>query len=115
MTYAKPFAPNKPFGTVMGDPRFGYEQDGQLYDGGRRPVDGSGQAMELEPQSKTEIVTAEEPVEKMPEIDLRAWADGRITAPWVAVTSLIQKKFDVTVANKKEALDVVNENLPSLL
>jgi hypothetical protein len=46
--YGKPFNPNRPFGTCMGDGRFAFEQDGQIYNALKQPVDGEGNLMPLE-------------------------------------------------------------------
>lgn len=45
--YGKPFNPNRPYGQVIGDGRFAFEQDGQIYNAQREPVDSEGRLMPL--------------------------------------------------------------------
>ena len=46
--YGKPFHPNRPYGQVIGDGRFAFEQDGQIYNALKQPVDSEGNVMPLE-------------------------------------------------------------------
>ena len=88
--YGKPFNEKRPFGEAKGDPRFHYEQDGQVYNALKQPVDMDGRLMPLppadEPKAPAEDNTVieqtqpENPDDDIPEdekpFDILAWAQG---------------------------------------
>lgn len=91
--YGKPFNPKKPFGTVFGDGRFAFDQDGQLYNAQKQPVDADGKPMALPPDHKPTPVEpdipttvtvsmppADDPEDDVPEdekpFNILAWAQG---------------------------------------
>lgn len=98
--YGKPFNEKHAFGEIFGDNRFAFEQDGQLYNALKEPVDQDGKRMDLPPKAaepelhatKTEPIRAEDPDDDIPAdekaIDLLAWARGAPelqSLPWITV------------------------------
>lgn len=120
--YGKPFNPRRPFGTCSGDDRFHFEQDGQVYDVNKMPVDHlTGEPMPLPPDYKAPVadaapaapapVVADNPEDDVPAdekpFDLLAWAQGEPSlskTPWEKVkaetASLVD---DMTGITGKEA------------
>lgn len=96
--YGKPFNPNRPFGTCQGDTRFAFEQDGQVYNALKEPVDESGNLMPLdpalaapapEPEAPKAPAKPENPEDDIPEdekpFNILAWAQGEPSlakTPW---------------------------------
>lgn len=111
MTLAKRFNPKRPHGHVVGDPRLAFEQDGQIYNGAYQAVDVEGKLLPMEAAPPQKPDSLEEKVDE--KIDLRAWADGKIKAPWPAVAAALQERFDVVVSNKDEAKTLIDENMPT--
>lgn len=118
--YAKPFNPKLPFGEIFGDNRFAYEQNGQLYNAVKAPVDQNGNRMELEPapvkaEPAPAAVTAappEDPEDDIPEdekpFDLLAWATGEEDlqkTPWLKIRAEVARAMPDNAAaiNSKEA------------
>jgi len=115
---AKAFNPNRPFGTVTGDSRFAFDQDGQLYDNQKRPVDSNGILMELAAKPAAPV---EEPPPVAPvaagddddrtedeKLDLLAWAkdDPALAAtPWQSVRAAAADVLeDISELKSKAAL-----------
>lgn len=124
--YGKPFNPNRPFGQVIGMPGVSFDQDGQLFNAMKMPVDGNGVPMPLPPGAEdkpvaelkkiegdgleTMILPADDPDDDVPEdekpFDILAWAQGDETlkaTPWPKVkaeTALLLG--DATAVTKKE-------------
>jgi hypothetical protein len=121
--YGKRFNHKAPFGEIYGDPRFAFEQDGQLYNGQKMPVDGNGNAMPVPPleaaaERKAAPVADARPAlsaadadEDVPadekELDIVAWARGDEAlkaTPWQAVRAAVAREFeDMTAITGKEA------------
>lgn len=88
--YGKPFNHARDVGTVHGDGRFAFEQDGQLYNAQKQPVDQNGQVMPLQPRAAAPEPTsdpeptapppADNPDDDIPAdekpFDILAWAQG---------------------------------------
>lgn len=94
--YGKPWNPKRPYGEVKGDERFHFDQDGQLYNALKMPVDGNGNLMPLpevaakvEEEAPPPAPVAEDPADDIPAdelpFDIMAWAQGEPTlakTPW---------------------------------
>lgn len=120
--YGKPFNPRRPYGNVIGDERFHFEQDGQIYDVNKMPVDHlTGELIPLEPGSKPIVEDAElEPVatkvaenpdddipaDELP-FNILAWAQGDpalAKTPWEKVKAETARLVDdMTGVTGKEA------------
>lgn len=124
MQYGKPFNHNRPFGEVHGDGRYAFDQDGQLYNVLKQPVDGDGKLMPLPPRNDAEIpvttsepITAESPEDDIPAdekpIDLLAWANGDPVlkaTPWHQVCAQIAAQITpdkAAFANKATAIKTI--------
>lgn len=101
--YGKPFDHKKPFGTIHGISVAAYEQDGQLYNGQKQPIDADGNLMKMAPQAVEDEdllpkaadnpqPPAENADDDVPEdekpFDILAWAQGDETlkaTPWAKV------------------------------
>lgn len=119
--YGKPFNTKRPYGEVHGIAAWTYEQDGQLYNAQKQPVDESGNLMPLAPDApaaRAEIPTTaaaqrmeldedDTPADEKP-LDLRAWAlgDKELSAtPWQTVRSAAADTLgDISELKSKEAL-----------
>lgn len=118
--YGKPFNPKRPFGTVQGDERFHYEQDGQVYNVNREPVDMDGKVMPLDPSAKAApvveakpapVVPVDDPADDIPAdeqaFNLIAWAQGDADlakTPWEKVKAeTVALIGDTTGITGKEA------------
>lgn len=127
--YGKPFNPKRPFGTVTGDSRYAFDQDGQLFNAQYQPVDLEGNLMPLPPGTESKAPEREIPVTKtepvgarfepaaessdddIPEdekpFDLVAWAKGAEhlkATPWPTVKAQAARLFeDMTKITNKEA------------
>jgi hypothetical protein len=117
--YGKPFNPKREFGTIMGDTRFHFEQDGQLYNALKQPVDVNGALMPIPPMA--EPATKKEPAPPSPPpedpsadmtdddrpFDLLAWAndDPALKAtPWAKILAETARIIDDTSSiNSKTA------------
>ena len=100
--YGKPFNHKKPFATIHGIFSASFEQDGQLYNGQKLPVDKDGNLMPFAPSAKNAIdeldelddapktAAPENPEDDIPEdekpFNILAWAQGDEmlvkTTPW---------------------------------
>lgn len=117
--FAKPFNRHRPYGTVTGDSRYAFEQEGQLYDNQERPVDIDGKLMELAPAAAK--AAPEQPAPAAPsnieedddtleeeKVDLRAWAMGdpsTAATPWQSVREAAGLVLDdITELKSKAAL-----------
>lgn len=85
--YGKPFNVKRPFGVVHGSSLYAFEQDGQLFNVSKQPVDENGKLMPLEPRNEAPpepepgpVALAGDPDDDIPEdekpFDLHAWAMG---------------------------------------
>ena len=123
MALAKRFNPHKPHGTVTGDGRYAFEQDGQVYNAAYNAVNMDGTEIPMEPAPVVDPVKAR-PVdaprdvdpaditeEDKNELDLVAWAEDKIKAPWGTVTATIQRLHDVVVSNKEEAKALIKQKM----
>lgn len=108
--YGKPWNHKAPFGEIYGDNRFFFDQDGQLYNAQKQPVDGNGTLMPLpptaskpEPAKPAAAVSAPQPADdddtpadEKP-FDLVAWARGDEllkATPWAVVRAAVATEFD---------------------
>jgi hypothetical protein len=125
MQYGRPFDHKAHAGTVWGDNRFAYEQGGQLYDAHKRPVDGKGNLMDIDPKHKKAAAAAPKPeaAPAMPavteaedeadddeeeQIDLVAWAKGHTPSiPWATVKKAIFAQLNLHAQSKKEAAELI--------
>jgi hypothetical protein len=118
--YGKPFNPHRPYGIVIGGPGFAFDQDGQLYNAMKEPVDLSGNVMPLDPGAseepeapvvKSEPMPVAEDPEDIPEdeksFDLLGWASGKAdlkNTPWAKVKAETARLIeDMTAITSKEA------------
>lgn len=108
--YGKPFNPKRPFATVHGDERFHFEQDGQIYDAQKNPVDLDGKPMPLDPAAKpvavepeapAAAIVADNPADDIPADELPfnilAWAQGEPSlakTPWEKVKAETARLVD---------------------
>lgn len=107
--YGKPFSPKKPFGEIFGDNRFAFEQDGQLYNALKEPVDQDGNRMSLDPAAKAAAPEPEQAAAAAPEdpdddipadergFDLLGWARGDEelkATPWAKVRAETARIID---------------------
>lgn len=119
-TYGRPFDHKSAFGEVCGDPRYSYEQGGQLYNAHKQPVNIAGDPIPMKPVPQSEKPSApvmapaldadpvdedEAPIEDS--VDLKAWAAGEVVAPWQKVRAEIARQTGRTVASKDEAMTVI--------
>lgn len=87
--YGKPFDHKRDFGTILGGSLYVFEQDGQLYNAAKEPVDENGVPMPLAPKVTLEDIPTtstqpmppvEDPNDDIPEdekpFDILAWAQG---------------------------------------
>jgi hypothetical protein len=117
--YGKPFNPRRPFGEVKGDERFHFDQDGQLYNALKEPVDGDGKLMAIEAgaapvvdaPAPVAVVAPENPNDDIPADELPfnilAWAQGDpalAKTPWEKVKAETARLVDdMTGVTGKEA------------
>lgn len=115
---AKPFNHNRPFGTIIGDSRFAFDQDGQLYDSQKRPVDEHGKPMTLaaKPAAPVEapapaappVIGEDDDRTEDEKLDLLAWAkdDPAMAAtPWQSVRAAAADVLeDISELKSKAAL-----------
>ena len=111
--YGKPFNHKKPFGTVSGDDRFHFEQDGQVYDVQKRPINHlTGELLPLEAGAETLAdsvdaaapvapATPENPEDDIPDdekpFNLLAWAQNEPSlakTPWEKVKAEAARLLD---------------------
>ena len=114
----KPSTPHKPHGTVVGDPRFAFEQDGQLYSAQHEPVDADGKVIELAaavveaaapaPAAPAPAANPDDDIPADEKVDLKAWATGDPSAaatPWQSVRAAAATVLeDITELKSKESL-----------
>lgn len=117
--YGKPFNPKRPYGEVKGDERFHFEQDGNLYNALKLPVDGDGKLLPLDPAvapveeapAPAAPAKAEDPAEDIPAdelpFDILAWAQGDAAlakTPWEKIKAETARLVDdMTGVTGKEA------------
>lgn len=124
--YGKPFKHNQDYGTCHGSSAFAFEQNGQLYNVHKQPVDQNGNVMPYAPSTAPAAPPAEPPPaapvpakaataaedDDTPEdekpIDLLAWAQGHPdlkALPWQTVRLESQKILkDISELKSKAAL-----------
>ena len=124
----KPFNKSLTHATVHGDGRFAFQQNGILYTHDGTPVDVDGNPLPLDKEESAEQALGD-PAAKQPrgrkkpntqdldpeaaqpdeeeEIDLAGWRDGTVPYPWPTVVAAIQRKHDVVVNTKAEAMEVL--------
>jgi hypothetical protein len=56
-------------------------------------------------------IDPEDELESDKDIDLQAYAEGKVTAPWSQVIAQLQRRFDVVVKNKAEAIHLITKKL----
>lgn len=115
--YGKPFNHKRPYGEVHGSGLYAFDQDGQLYNAHKQPVDEHGALMPLPPEADTapapeapaspvEATTADDdiPADERP-FDILAWAQGSEalkTAPWQKIRAETARLIDdMTAINSK--------------
>lgn len=117
--YGKPFNQKRDFGEVKGDERFHFDQDGQLYNALKQPVDNEGNLMPLEEGA---AIAVEEPAPAAPVVpdnpdddipadelpfNILAWAQGDpalAKTPWEKVKAETARLVDdMTGVTGKEA------------
>lgn len=117
---AKPFNHKRPFGDVHGLAGVAYDQDGQLYNFEKLPVDLNGNLMEIaptaaqpapEPQkapAAPPVMAEDDDTLEEDKVDLRAWAMGDPAAaatPWQSVREAAGLVLDdITELKSKAAL-----------
>lgn len=115
MPYAKPFDPKKPFGTCVGDARFGFTQEGRYFDQHKRPVDENGNLMDVDPVKATPpvapVIADEDEVEEENPVDLKAWAAGKTVLPWGTVIAAIHQQLGESVKSKVDAIALINARM----
>lgn len=122
---------SKPHGEIYGDTRFAFEQNGVLFRGDGMPVDGNGTPLPVVEQEEPApapvkakgskaakpavepLASGEDTVADEQEIDLVAWRDGKTVYAWAVIVAAIQRKYDVVVNTKQEAMDIINKNFPA--
>lgn len=121
--FAKPFNPKRPFGDVHGIPGVAYDQDGQLFNPQKQPVDINGKPMTLAPADAApaaapapeapkpaapSVIAEDDDTLEEDKLDLRAWAkdDPDLYAtPWQTVRAAAAGVLDdITELKSKAAL-----------
>ncbi len=97
------------------------EQDGDFYDcegviiaAGPRPVVGDvfpRQEVKAEPKFEPDFkmmqMTTAAPADDTSGIDLEAYAEGHVKAPWTAVTKAVCEAYGKTPASKADAIKII--------
>jgi len=125
---AKRFNPNKEHGTVHGDPRFAFQQNGYLYNGSQQAVDEAGNLIPMEagapiPDAADSVpkikrpnqrqIDPEDETEDEKPLDLRAWRDGKLPGVlWPLLVSAVKSQLGKAPSSKLEALSMINEKWP---
>lgn len=118
--FARPYNPKRPHGDVHGLPGVAFDQDGQLYNAQKQPVDDTGKVLPVaaapasapeKPVAAPAVVTGSDE-DDIPEdekgIDLLAWANDSPDLkglPWQTVRLEAQKILeDISELKSKAAL-----------
>lgn len=124
---AKRFNPNKDYGTVHGDPRFAFQQNGVFYNGGYQAVDDDGKPIPMEagapvpdtldsvpPLKKpTRQIDPEDETEDEKPLDLRAWRAGKLPGTlWHQVIAAVKAQLGKTPSSKVDAAAMIDAKWP---
>jgi hypothetical protein len=123
---AKRFNPNKEHGTVHGDPRFAFNQNGIMYNGAGHAVDDDGKKIPMEAgpllpqvqaspkaqQPKQRDIDDDDVTEDEKPLDLVAWRDGKLQGTlWPLVVAAVKAQIGKAPSSKVEALEMINTKL----
>lgn len=110
---------SRPYGTIVGAHIVGahlaaYEQDGVMFNAEGYPVGETPAPMPVAaPEPPPAAVTVEEPPmgtvidEPTIGVDLQAYAEGNVKAPWVMVVRAVADAYGVTPASKADAIKII--------
>lgn len=103
-----PFDRNKPHAFVYGTGTGGavFSQDGVLYGQDEQPIGGQPAPVEVAPV----VAPAPAPVEETKTLlDLKAWALGEASYPFMSVRAAIKAQYDAVASDKNAALEILIE------
>ena len=123
------FNPNKPHGTVHGDPRLAYDQNGIFYNGQAQAVDVEGKRIPMEEgppivenaARKGQAIQGPKPRDIDPEdetedekpLNLVAWRDGKLPGTlWPLVVANVKAQLGRAPSSKVEAFEMINNKWP---
>lgn len=121
-----PLDKSRAYGTIYGEHFAAHSQNGKWYNAEGLEVNNGGQVIETgpgvdmsknappvqrHPTANPPPIDPDDEIEGEGDIDLRAYAEGKVTAPWPQVVAQIQRTFDVVVKNKAEAVALITKKL----